>query len=162
MNEPLTLTVREEQLQSGVPFSRFLTVAGGFRDVTREINNVINLEHEEPARAELVVVAARPGSIEMDLEMREVGVAPYDVARAVMNATVNGLELLERERIHLDSIFASSIGRFENTGFEPRVYDVPQDIDQEIAKLKLRSMGVRLDVLTAEQTKYLNSWNEGT
>jgi adenosylhomocysteinase len=45
---------------------------------------------------------------------------------------------------------------------EKRVYPIPQDIDQEIARLKLRAMGVDIDVLTAEQEKYLASWEEGT
>jgi adenosylhomocysteinase len=45
---------------------------------------------------------------------------------------------------------------------ENRVYSVPEDIDKEIARLKLEAMGVEIDVLTAEQTKYLNSWEEGT
>src|SRR3954447_3296121 len=42
------------------------------------------------------------------------------------------------------------------------VYVVPEDIDREIARLKLESMGVDIDVLTAEQTKYLASWEQGT
>lgn len=45
---------------------------------------------------------------------------------------------------------------------ENRVYSVPEDIDKEIARLKLEAMGVEIDVLTAEQEKYLNSWEEGT
>ncbi len=45
---------------------------------------------------------------------------------------------------------------------ENRVYSVPEDIDQEIARLKLAAMGVRIDTLTAEQQGYLNSWQEGT
>lgn len=45
---------------------------------------------------------------------------------------------------------------------EKRVYSVPEDIDREIARLKLDAMGVKLDVLTDEQVKYLNSWEEGT
>jgi adenosylhomocysteinase len=45
---------------------------------------------------------------------------------------------------------------------EKRVYSVPEDIDKEIARLKLEAMGVRIDTLTAEQTAYLNSWEEGT
>ncbi len=44
----------------------------------------------------------------------------------------------------------------------PGVYPVPADIDSEIARLKLQTMGVRLDTLTAEQQTYLNSWQEGT
>ena len=47
-------------------------------------------------------------------------------------------------------------------GLERRVYDVPKDIDDEIARLKLATMGVDIDTLTAEQQKYLDSWNEGT
>jgi adenosylhomocysteinase len=45
---------------------------------------------------------------------------------------------------------------------EPRVYDVPEEIDREIAALKLRSLGVEIDVLTAEQQAYLASWESGT
>ncbi|MFN0064139.1 MAG: adenosylhomocysteinase [Myxococcaceae bacterium] len=45
---------------------------------------------------------------------------------------------------------------------EKRVYDVPVDIDQSIAALKLKSMSVRIDTLTPKQKKYLASWNEGT
>jgi adenosylhomocysteinase len=43
-----------------------------------------------------------------------------------------------------------------------KVYDVPEDIDKEVARLKLKAMGITIDTLTAEQKKYLNSWNEGT
>jgi adenosylhomocysteinase len=43
-----------------------------------------------------------------------------------------------------------------------KVYSVPEAIDKEIARLKLRAMDVKIDVLTAEQVKYLNSWEEGT
>jgi adenosylhomocysteinase len=45
---------------------------------------------------------------------------------------------------------------------ENRVYDVPEAIDQDIARLKLKSLGARIDVLTPAQVKYLASWNEGT
>jgi len=45
---------------------------------------------------------------------------------------------------------------------ENRVYSVPEVIDREIARLKLESMNIKLDTLTDEQVKYLNSWEEGT
>jgi adenosylhomocysteinase len=45
---------------------------------------------------------------------------------------------------------------------EKKVYSVPADIDAEIARIKLEAMGVNIDVLTGEQVKYLNSWEEGT
>ena len=45
---------------------------------------------------------------------------------------------------------------------EPKVYDVPTEIDDEIARLKLATMGVTIDELTEEQSSYLASWDEGT
>jgi adenosylhomocysteinase len=42
------------------------------------------------------------------------------------------------------------------------VHRVPEDIDREVARLKLESMGATLEVLTPEQEKYINSWEEGT
>jgi adenosylhomocysteinase len=45
---------------------------------------------------------------------------------------------------------------------EPRVYPVPEDIDREVARLKLRAMGVEIDALTPEQEEYLRSWEQGT
>jgi len=42
------------------------------------------------------------------------------------------------------------------------VYTVPPDIDKEVARLKLKSMGVGIDTLTPEQDRYLRTWNEGT
>jgi len=45
---------------------------------------------------------------------------------------------------------------------EKKVYGVPQDIDREIARLKLEAMGIKIDVLTDVQKKYLSSWEMGT
>ena len=45
---------------------------------------------------------------------------------------------------------------------ENKVYSVPADIDENIAALKLETMGIKIDKLTAEQEKYLASWQEGT
>jgi adenosylhomocysteinase len=45
---------------------------------------------------------------------------------------------------------------------EKKVYSIPGAIDREIARLKLAAMGVKVDTLTPEQEKYLNSWEEGT
>jgi len=44
----------------------------------------------------------------------------------------------------------------------PQVYPVPEDIDHEVARLKLQAMGVGIDVLTPEQEEYLRSWEQGT
>ena len=51
----------------------------------------------------------------------------------------------------------------ENAGkLSKDVHRVPREIDHEIARLKLEAMGVNVDTLTAEQTAYLSSWQEGT
>ena len=43
-----------------------------------------------------------------------------------------------------------------------KVYPVPQSIDRKIARLKLKTMGIKIDSLTGEQKKYLSSWEMGT
>ena len=48
------------------------------------------------------------------------------------------------------------------TELENQVYTIPEDIDREIARIKLEAMGVKIDKLTAEQEDYLNSWEHGT
>ena len=47
-------------------------------------------------------------------------------------------------------------------GLEPGVLTVPPEIDAEVARLKLRAMGIEIDELTAEQERYLGSWEMGT
>ena len=44
----------------------------------------------------------------------------------------------------------------------PRVYPVPQEIDQEVGRLKLSSMGIEIDTLTQQQREYLEGWEKGT
>ena len=48
------------------------------------------------------------------------------------------------------------------SSLERKVYAVPEEIDKEIARLKLATMGAEIDRLTEEQAKYLASWDEGT
>jgi adenosylhomocysteinase len=45
---------------------------------------------------------------------------------------------------------------------ENKVYTVPVELDKRVAKLKLESMGIKIDRLTPEQEEYLASWSEGT
>ncbi len=46
--------------------------------------------------------------------------------------------------------------------FKPGVYNVPKEIDNRVAQLKLESMGIKIDKLTEEQRRYLSGWQEGT
>jgi len=50
----------------------------------------------------------------------------------------------------------------KNERMPPRVYVVPREIDEAVAKLKLEAMGVKIDTLTEEQKKYLSTWELGT
>ena len=50
----------------------------------------------------------------------------------------------------------------EGKSLEKKVYAVPEDIDRNIARLKLESMGIEIDKLTGEQEEYLSSWTSGT
>jgi adenosylhomocysteinase len=45
---------------------------------------------------------------------------------------------------------------------EPAVVDVPEEIDKEVARLKLASMGIEIDTLTPAQADYLTSWEHGS
>lgn len=45
---------------------------------------------------------------------------------------------------------------------EAKIYNIPEEIDREIARLKLQAMGIKIDTLTPEQTEYINSWTSGT
>ncbi len=58
----------------------------------------------------------------------------------------------------LSAVFILQNGK----NLENKVYAVPEEIDKEIARFKLESMGINIDVLTPEQEAYLNSWEEGT
>ena len=42
------------------------------------------------------------------------------------------------------------------------VYGVPKEIDREVARLKLESMGIEIDTPTADQVRYMSTWSEGT
>jgi adenosylhomocysteinase len=53
-------------------------------------------------------------------------------------------------------------GEISNLWRETGVYNVPLEIDEKVAKLKLESMGIEIDILTEEQEKYLSSWKAGT
>lgn len=50
----------------------------------------------------------------------------------------------------------------ERPKMEPKVYDVPKDIDELVARLKLKGMGIEIDLLTDEQKNYISSWGMGT
>ena len=61
-----------------------------------------------------------------------------------------------------DQALGVAYGVEHHDEMEPKVYQLPKEIDEEVARLQLNAMGVRIDELTPEQSRYLSSWEEGT
>jgi adenosylhomocysteinase len=122
-----------------------------------------NVEIEIPALRELAVATreARPNVEEFELpDGRRIYL--IGEGRLVNLAAAEG-----HPASVMDMSFANQALSAEyvvaNAGtLEARVYVVPAEIDNEIARLKLASMGVEIDRLTDEQARYLSSWDEGT
>jgi adenosylhomocysteinase len=65
----------------------------------------------------------------------------------------------------MDMSFANqalSVKYLKENKLSPGVYRIPKEIDEDIASLKLKTMGIGIDKLSAKQKKYLESWDEGT
>jgi adenosylhomocysteinase len=145
--------------------------------------DVIRAEHLARMRDGAVLANAGHFDVELDLD----GLAGLAVAVREVRPGVREFEIADGRRIHLlaegrvlnlaaaeghpasvmDMSFANQalgaefIAR-EGPGLENRVYAVPRHIDEEIAAVKLATLGVEIDALTAEQARYLASWDRGT
>ena len=82
--------------------------------------------------------------------------------RLVNLAAAEGHPAAVMDMSFADQALSAVYIRQHHNDLERKVYSVPKDIDQEVARLKLASLGVRIDTLTAEQIAYLASWREGT
>jgi adenosylhomocysteinase len=82
--------------------------------------------------------------------------------RLVNLAAAEGHPALVMDMSFANQALASEWVIANAASLERRVYDVPKEIDDEIARLKLATMGIVIDVLTEEQARYLESWDEGT
>jgi adenosylhomocysteinase len=82
--------------------------------------------------------------------------------RLVNLAAAEGHPALVMDMSFANQALAAEYAIANAASLEPKVYPVPDEIDREIAKLKLDTMGIVIDELTEEQAHYLASWNEGT
>jgi adenosylhomocysteinase len=82
--------------------------------------------------------------------------------RLVNLAAAEGHPALVMDMSFANQALAAEYAIANAASLEPKVYPVPDEIDREIARLKLDTMGIEIDVLTEEQAHYLASWNEGT
>jgi adenosylhomocysteinase len=122
-----------------------------------------NVEIEIPALQELAVATreARPDVEEFEFaDGRKV----YLIAdgRLVNLATAEGHPAAVMDMSFANQALSAEHVVTHASELEPRVYVVPEEIDREIARLKLESMGAEIDQLTEEQARYLASWDEGT
>ena len=122
-----------------------------------------NVEIEIPALRELAVATreARPEVEEFELaDGRRVYL--ISEGRLVNLAAAEGHPAAVMDMSFANQALSAEYVVAHADELEPRVYVVPEEIDREIARLKLESMGVEIDSLTEEQARYLASWDEGT
>jgi adenosylhomocysteinase len=82
--------------------------------------------------------------------------------RLVNLAAAEGHPALVMDMSFANQALAAEYAVQNVASLERKVYVVPDEIDKEIARLKLETMGVEIDKLTEDQAKYLASWDEGT
>jgi adenosylhomocysteinase len=164
-----------------MPMSRAAALGDLFITLTGDIN-VVRLEHMKKMKDGAMVANSGHFNVEIDLASLEKAAASRRELRTNVveyKLGKRGICLLAEGRLinlsaaegHpamvMDMSFANQALSAEyvvgnQDKLERRVYVVPEKIDKEIAALKLKSMGISIDRLTAEQKKYLASWEMGT
>jgi adenosylhomocysteinase len=154
----------------------FVTVTGD--------KGVIRAEHLE--RMKDGVLLANAGHFDVEIDKQALAALSEGRVRTIREA-VEEHTLADGRRLHLlgegrlvnlaaaeghpaavmDMSFANQALSVEwlvqhHADLQPQVYPVPAEIDEEVARLKLRGMGAEIDELTPEQEAYLASWEEGT
>ena len=153
----------------------FVTVTGGFR--------AIDTQHLSVMKDGALVANSGHFNVEINVEaMEELSVGKRDIRNVVREYTFGDgrrIHLLAEGRLinlaaaegHpasvMDMSFANQALCAEymvksGGSLGAGVHPVPREIDQEVGRLKLLSMGVRIDGLTDDQVKYANSWESGT
>jgi len=165
-----------------MPIKEAAKVGDIFCTVTGDLN-VIDEEHFAVMKDGAIVSNSGHFNVEINIPALE----KMSVSKKLVRPYVDQYELKDGRQIHIlgegrlinlasaeghpasvmDMSFANQALSAEymvknHAKLEKKVYSVPEEIDQEIARLKLLSMGVLIDTLTNEQVKYLNSWQEGT
>jgi len=165
-----------------MPIAKAAPLGDLFVTLTGDIH-VIRPEHFKRMKDGAIVANSGHFNVELDLE----GLAKITRRRRMVRDFTEEYSLRNGKRIYIlgegrlinlaaaeghpamvmDMSFANQALGAEfmvknGKNLERKVYSIPEDIDQEIARLKLKSMGRDIDVLTPEQKKYLASWEMGT
>jgi adenosylhomocysteinase len=165
-----------------MPIAQAAPLGNFFCTLTGDMN-VIRAEHFVNMKDGAIVANSGHFDVELDLP----GLAEASVERRTIREFVEEFVLKDGRRIYvlgegrlinlaaaeghpssvMDMSFANQALSAEymakeHANLNKKVYPVPADIDKEIARLKLKSMGIEIDTLTPEQEKYLSSWEMGT
>ena len=153
----------------------FITVTGGMKAIDRK--------HVTSMKDGVLLANSGHFNVEIDIEgMDEISDSKSEVKPFVEQYILtngNRINLLAEGRLinlaaaeghpsavmdmsFADQSLSAEFVAKEYKNLENQVYVVPREIDNEVGRLKLLSMGIAIDELTAEQEKYLNSWNVGT
>jgi adenosylhomocysteinase len=122
-----------------------------------------NVEIEIPALRELAVETREARQFVDEFALAD-GRRLYLIAdgRLVNLAAAEGHPALVMDMSFANQALSAEYVIANAQSLERKVYVVPREIDDEIARLKLATMGISIDQLTEEQAKYLSSWDEGT
>ena len=153
----------------------FITVTGGMK--------AVDSKHVEVMKDGAVLANSGHFNVEIDIE----GIENLADSRTEVRPYVDQYTMSDGRRINLlgegrlinlaaaeghpsavmdmsfaDQALSAEFMANEYQNLDNQVYVVPRDIDNEVGRLKLLSMGIEIDELSDEQEKYLNSWNTGT
>src|SRR5213595_3848477 len=122
-----------------------------------------NVEIEIPALRDLAVETRRARELVEEFTLAD-GRRLYLIAegRLVNLSAAEGHPALVMDMSFANQALSLEYASRHASELDRKVYPVPPEIDREIARLKLETMGVEIDQLTAEQARYLASWDEGT
>jgi len=165
-----------------MPMAEAAKVGDFFVTLTGDIN-VVDKKHFEKMKDGAIIANSGHFNVEINIPALE----EMSTAKKLVRPFVEQYDMPDGRRIHIlgegrlinlaaaeghpasvmDMSFANQALSAEYmlknaSNLEKKVYSVPEDIDAEIARLKLNGMGVLIDNLTDEQVNYLNSWEEGT
>jgi adenosylhomocysteinase len=122
-----------------------------------------NVEINIPALEALAVEKRRPRQFVEEFELADGrNIRLIGEGRLVNLAAAEGHPAAVMDMSFANQALAALYVFQNGKNMDNKVYRIPEDIDREIARLKLESMGIRIDHLTAEQESYLSSWEEGT
>lgn len=165
-----------------MPMMEAAKIGDFFISLTGDLN-VIDRHHFEVMKDGAIIGNSGHFNVEINIPALE----EMSVSKRLVRPFVEGFELKDGRSIYLlgegrlinlaaaeghpasvmDMSFANQALSAEfmvknGSELDKKVYGVPEEIDREIARLKLDAMNVAIDELTPEQVKYLNSWEEGT